>query len=146
MSRVSSSPGRVFGVILAGCLALGGCAGAEPETGAPDPRTAVDVYVRGLNDNDYEAIARLAPPLNDPSEAIRGRLAAYGGKGITLATVDISSEITPKVAKARLEGAGAGGRYAETLLMERKGERWYIALGRNPALPSDRVTASTTRP
>jgi hypothetical protein len=133
-------------VILAGCLGLAGCGAAAPESGAPDPRSAVDAYVKGLNGNDYQAIARLAPPLNDPSAEIRQRLAAYGGRNITLASLDITSEITPKAAKAELDGRGTNGRYRETLFLAREGDRWHIVLGRNPDVPSDRLTASTTRP
>ncbi|MFE3455855.1 hypothetical protein ACFXJ8_43840 [Nonomuraea sp. NPDC059194] len=136
---------RGFGMILVGCLFLAGCS-TDPESGAADPRAAVDAYIAGLNTSDYQSIARLAPPLNDPSADIRKRLAAYGGKDIKLTAVDIRSEITPKAALARLDGIGKAGKYSETLSLERKGDRWFIALGRNPNLPSDQMTASTTRP
>lgn len=130
---------------LAGYLLATGC-GTRPEPGAADPRAAVDAYVAGLNASDHRAVARLAPPLNDPTADIRRRLAAYGGKAIELTAVNLSSDITPKVVRAELEGAGAGGRYTETLTLEREDGRWFIALGSNPDVPADRTTASTTRP
>ncbi|MFI9551125.1 hypothetical protein [Nonomuraea endophytica] len=130
---------------LAGYLLVAGC-GAQPEAGAADPRAAVDAYVAGLNAADHRAVARLAPPLNDPSEDIRLRMAAYGGKAIKLTAVDLSSDITPKVVRAELAGAGTGGNYGETLTLERQDGRWYIALGSNPDMPAGRKTASTTRP
>jgi len=133
-------------MLLAGCLVLSGCGAPEPETGAPDVKTAVEAYVRGLNGNDYAAIARLAPPQNDASAEIRRRLAVHGGQNIKLESLDISSEITPKIARAELEGFGNRGRYKETLQLEREEGRWHIALGRNPDPVRSRETSSTTRP
>ncbi|MFE0153272.1 hypothetical protein ACFWY5_39475 [Nonomuraea sp. NPDC059007] len=141
MSRIPS----FARVALAGYLLAAGCA-TQPEPGAADPRAAVDAYVAGLNAADHRAVARLAPPLNDPAEDIRRRLAAYGGKAIKLTSVELSSDITPKAVRAELAGAGTGGRYSETLTLERQDGRWFIALGSNPDVPADRRTASTTRP
>jgi hypothetical protein len=124
---------------------LTGCSSVL-ETGAADPRSAVVSYVEALNLRDGRAIADLAPPLNDPWADIRTRLAAHGGQNIRLAAVEITNEISPKLAKAHLTGRGRIGDYEEILFLVRKDDRWFIVMGANPNQPNEQATAATTRP
>ncbi|MFI7452799.1 hypothetical protein ACIBQX_35305 [Nonomuraea sp. NPDC049714] len=129
---------------FAGCAQLLGCGIAGAPGGAASPRAAVDAYVLGLNQNDADGLALLAPIGNDPAADIRRRLEAYGGRRIRLENVDISREISPEVATARLVGRGTSGRYRETLVLTRQERRWYVALGEHPH-PA-KTPASTARP
>jgi hypothetical protein len=133
-----------WALTFAGCAQLFGCGIAEAPGGAASPRAAVDAYVLGLNQHDAQRLALLAPIGNDPAADIRRRLETHGGQQIRLENVDISSEISPKMATAGLVGRSTSGRYHETLVLTRQERRWYVALGAHPH-PA-KTPASTARP
>ncbi|WP_283133179.1 hypothetical protein [Rhizohabitans arisaemae] len=133
------------GVLTAftGLLLLTGCSGDA--NGADTPRDVVDAYVTALNEEDTEALNRLIPPGNNADAEIEELLKAHGGKEITLSEAAITSEDFRKVATARLSGVGTAGSYSETLTITQNGDRWYVALGRNPD-PNKIPTSSVDRP
>ncbi|TXK35275.1 hypothetical protein [Nonomuraea sp. C10] len=143
MSIISDIRRRLV-VAFAGCALLLGCGITEAPGGAASPRAAVDAYVTGLNQHDAQRLALLAPIGNDPAADIQRRLETHGGRQIRLENVDISSEISPKMATARLVGRGISGQYQETLVLTRQDQRWYVALGAHPH-PA-KTPASTARP
>ncbi|MEV0594407.1 hypothetical protein [Nonomuraea cavernae] len=142
MSIISDIRWRLA-LAVAGCALLFGCGTAEAPGGAASPRAAVDAYVLGLNQHDAQGLALLAPIGNDPAADIRRRLETYGGRQIRLENVDISSEISPEMATARLVGRGTSGHYHETLVLTRQDRRWHVALGAHPS-PA-KTPASTAR-
>jgi hypothetical protein len=127
---------------LAGFGLLAGC-GGQATTGADTPRAAVDAYVAALNTRDTGALERLATPGNDAAADIRHRLDDHGGQDIKLDGADISSEVSPEVASARLRGRTAAGPYEERLTLTRKGDRWHVVLGSAPSDPA-KPTAATS--
>ncbi|WP_285505254.1 hypothetical protein [Actinokineospora sp. NBRC 105648] len=128
---------------LAGLGLLTACAGTAAETGADAPRAAVDAYVQALNARDTAAMQRLAPPGNDATEDVRRRIEDDGGQDIRLVGADISSELSPDVAAARLSGTGSAGEYVERLTLTRQDDRWYVVLGQAGQDPAKRPAATT---
>jgi hypothetical protein len=127
---------RVRRGLLIAIAGLGFLAGCGDTSGADTPRAAVDAYIQALNARDTEALQRLAPPRNDATDDIRHRLELNGGHGIQLDGADITSEVSPDLATARLRGRGNTGEYAETLTLTRIGDRWHIALGQGTRDPA----------
>jgi hypothetical protein len=126
--------------VLIGFGLLTGCGGGDG--GADSPRAAVDAYVEALNAQDAPALQRLAPPGNNAADEIRHRIDDFGGKQISLSTVDITSDISPDVANARL--AGTGG-YTERLTLTRTRERWYVVLGQAEPDPAKQPASTSSR-
>lgn len=113
---------------LAGLALLVACSGTA-ETGEDTPRAAVDTYIQALNARDADAMRQLAPPGNDASEDVRRRIDDNGGRDIRLVEVDISTDLSPDVAAARLAGTASRGDYSEMLTLTRKHDKWYVVLG-----------------
>lgn len=125
--------------VLVGFGLLVGCGS---DGGADSPQAAVDAYVRALNARDAPALERLAPPGNNAANEVRHRIDDFGGKEISLDGVDISSDISPDVANARLTGTGG---YAERLTLTRTDERWYVVLGQANPDPAKQPASTSSR-
>ncbi|WP_189944879.1 hypothetical protein [Streptomyces roseolus] len=126
-----------------------GCA-EEPEPVGRTERQTVDAYVRALNGRDAAALAELGPPGYVEVEAhVREVVAADGGKGITVADVEVSHEFGDDLASARVTGKQRDGRPFDTYVqMFRQDGTWVLAFGHAPgaAGKGGKSPASTERP
>lgn len=127
----------------AGCALTAGCA-REAEPDGRTERQTVDAYVRALNGRDVAALAGLGPSGYVEVEAdAREIVAADGGKGITVADVEVSHEFGDDLASARVTGKGRDGRpFATHVSMFRHGGDWVVLLGHAPGAAAGRDGAS----
>lgn len=130
-------------IALGVLLLLTACA---PDTGADSPQAAVDAYIAALNAKDAEALQRLGGDGTTAEDAQR-KLTDHGGQNIKVDNADISSDITPYFAVAKLSGTSSSGTYTERLNLSRdRDNRWHVAIA--PPKPPDpnRPTSATDRP
>ncbi|NML49368.1 hypothetical protein HHL19_03260 [Streptomyces sp. R302] len=89
------------------------------------------------------ALAELGPPGYVEVDA-------DGGKGITVADVEVSHESGDDLASARVTGTGRDGRpFATYVSMFRRDGTWVVALGHAPGAATGKAgasPASTERP
>ncbi|MFE5797211.1 hypothetical protein ACFQ8C_32170 [Streptomyces sp. NPDC056503] len=119
---------------VVGCaLLLAGCAGEADPVGRTERQT-VDAYVRALNGQDADALAELGPPGYVEVEAdAREVVAADGGRGLTVGSVEVSHEFGDDLASARVTGEGRDGRPFTTYVqMVRHDGTWVVVLGHAP--------------
>ncbi|MBB1253883.1 hypothetical protein [Streptomyces alkaliterrae] len=140
----------VVPLVLAGVLLSGACAasGGGP-AGAESPRAAAEAYVEALNSKNGQALRDLFAPTysEDRREAEASRLLGELGDGVRLKVVDVTQDVSPKVASLRLGGfdkSGDGGHPEYVQLTEDDG--WWVL----PADAGDGAvkgpTADTERP
>lgn len=137
-------------VLLPPLLLLAGCA-EEPDPVGRAERQTVDAYVRALNGRNAAALAELGPSGYVEVEAgAREAVAADGGKGITVADVEVSHEFGDDLASARIIGKQRGDRPFDTYVqMFRQDGTWVLSLGHAPGAAAGedgKSPASTERP
>ncbi|MFS8103192.1 hypothetical protein LFM09_39295 [Lentzea alba] len=134
---------RSAAVLLASALVLAAC--SAEETGADDPRTAVDTYLAAMNDQDEPALTKVL------NEAHRDQAASHlsdrGGSALAVESVDITQDFGPMFANAHVKGAHAdGSRYDERIVVSKIDGRWYVALpGPIRVPPGGKPTSAVTR-
>ncbi|WP_031015326.1 hypothetical protein [Streptomyces sp. NRRL F-5727] len=143
---------RLRSAVVCALLAGGGLAGCTQEP-VPEGRTereTADAYVRALNGRDAAALAELGPPGYVEVEAdAREAVAEDGGKGITVADVEVSHEFGDDLASVRVTGEERDGRpFARYVSMFRRDGTWVVLLGHAPGAGTKggASPASTERP
>ncbi|MFI8421780.1 hypothetical protein [Streptomyces sp. NPDC085460] len=139
------------GAAVIGCAALVGCTQeAAPGDGRTE-RQVAEAYVAALNGEDVGALVKLGPPGYEGVEAdARELLAADGGKGLKVESVEVSHEFGDDVASARVLGEEEGGKPFSTYVqLARQDGSWVVVLGHAPGAAAGKdgaSPASTERP
>ncbi|MFD4377485.1 hypothetical protein [Streptomyces sp. NPDC058486] len=127
-----------------GCALLVGCTQEGPQGDGRTERQVAEAYVAALNARDVDALVELGPSGYEGVEAdAREALDADGGKGVEVASVEVSHEFGDDVASARVLGEGKDGKPFSTYVpLARHEGSWVVVLGHSPGVAAGKDGAS----
>ncbi|MFM9369141.1 hypothetical protein [Streptomyces sp. Da 82-17] len=138
----------VLPLALAGLLLTAACSTDDGGSGAASPRAAADAYVEALNGQDRDALRDLIAPSRSEDErgAEAQRLIEAVGGDSEVRVVDVTQDVSPKAASARLGGTTAKGAYEGYVQLGKEDDGWWVV----PAATADDTesgpTAGTEKP
>lgn len=138
-------PGSTRRLWVLGTLAvLALCAGCSPGPSVSvSPEAVVEAYITALNDRDRAAVEDLIEPEHTARNMVAEQLIDdRGGRHVSVANIMVQQHFGPYHATAQVTGTDAEGLYQEQLYLSRRGDRWYLTMGRTGADGSD-ATADT---
>lgn len=130
-------------------IALGGCAGSSASsTEQRTERETAKAYVSALNEKNVDALAELAPSGHTGTKKeARTIIAAHGGRGLRIKSIDVSHDVGPDEASAHVSTKdNRGKRFSTDIQMSREEDTWVIVLGHAPGFDESGKSPAATDP